>query len=476
MRNSSQALLKDFKQWDFPKSPDTLTAEEQSQLLLDFNRHQRLFVEHLLGLPFVATSLLSICMDVVKGLRPIRKVLTYSHCQLGKKRLQSSLVPIRNEVSKCKKNWKFSLDSKNQYNEIARARAWDSYKVNRKKIAKYVLGVGIKPLYYLSFVKTLRLDFLRLCELRQEMKTCESFKRYGYLLLASRRIKNKWGLTANEMKEALSLISRHYDEAVRIQEKLVLANMPLVASISKAYQGHGVSSSDLMQAGALVLTEAIRKFDISLGVKFSDFVGNLLQFKFKKEIVEARRIGYSGVEGFEAEVLARSCIDVLENVGEPLEISSQTRDILSVLLAPFHPKQQEVFILTFGIEDGISLSCQECASKVGYTPNTVLTYRKMILKQMRIWAASRTFIDCFCNCGAETLVLSYYHGKILTTKAAIENLPKAEQNIVRLFFGISHKSRSIEECAKVMDLPIERVVYLLRHAVRTLCKFANIKK
>ncbi|MCG8348450.1 MAG: sigma-70 family RNA polymerase sigma factor [Chloroflexales bacterium] len=53
--------------------------------------------------------------------------------------------------------------------------------------------------------------------------------------------------------------------------QLIHSNLRLVVSISRRYQGHGLSLLDLIQEGSLGLMRAVDKFDPSRGLKFSTY-------------------------------------------------------------------------------------------------------------------------------------------------------------------------------------------------------------
>ena len=55
------------------------------------------------------------------------------------------------------------------------------------------------------------------------------------------------------------------------REKLIQANLRLVVSIARKYQGNGVSFEDLIQAGNEGLIKAVTKFNPALGYKFSTY-------------------------------------------------------------------------------------------------------------------------------------------------------------------------------------------------------------
>ena len=67
------------------------------------------------------------------------------------------------------------------------------------------------------------------------------------------------------------LIKAYKERAKELRKRFVKANLRLVLSIANRYTGRGLPLSDLIQEGNLGLMRAVRRFDYTMGYKFSTY-------------------------------------------------------------------------------------------------------------------------------------------------------------------------------------------------------------
>ena len=79
----------------------------------------------------------------------------------------------------------------------------------------------------------------------------------------------RWKLLTEEEEHRLSARALKGDE--RAVNRLVEANLRLVAHVAREYQGRGLAPEDLISEGNMGLVKAASKYDASRGVRFAGY-------------------------------------------------------------------------------------------------------------------------------------------------------------------------------------------------------------
>jgi RNA polymerase primary sigma factor len=255
------------------------------------------------------------------------------------------------------------------------------------------------------------------------------------LELFLRAARNHKLLTAEEEIELAKRIEKGDLEA---KERMINANLRLVVSQARRYQGHGLSMEDLVQEGMLGLIRAVEKFDWRRGFKFSTY-GTLW-------IRQAIQRG-------------------LQNHGRTIRV-------------PVHVAQRQVKVRKIESELSTKLSREptdeEIAAVAELTPDEV--------NELRELSRGLASLDQPVSEDGETAL-----GDLLPADRAepsdevesadrdrhlhevVQQLPEAERNVISLRFGLTGEDpRTLKQTGSELGISAERARELEERGLRRL--------
>ncbi|HZO87700.1 MAG TPA: sigma-70 family RNA polymerase sigma factor [Chthonomonadaceae bacterium] len=83
---------------------------------------------------------------------------------------------------------------------------------------------------------------------------------------------------------------RNPEEAREAKERLIAANLRLVASVARRYLGHGMPIEDLMQEGTIGLIRAVERFNYRKGYRFSTYAIWWIRRAISRAIADQARL------------------------------------------------------------------------------------------------------------------------------------------------------------------------------------------
>ena len=242
-------------------------------------------------------------------------------------------------------------------------------------------------------------------------------------------------LTAAEEIELAKRIERGDLEA---KERMINANLRLVVSQARRYQGHGLPMEDLVQEGMLGLIRAVEKFDWRRGFKFSTY-GTLW-------IRQAIQRG-------------------LQNHGRTIRV-------------PVHVSQRQVKVRKIETDLSTKLGREPTDEEIAAVAELPLDE----ITELRELSRAMTSLDQPVSEDGETAL-----GDLLASERpepveevaeterdqrineAVGRLPAAEQSVIRLRFGLAgEEPRTLRQAGSELGITAERARQLEEQGLRRL--------
>lgn len=92
-------------------------------------------------------------------------------------------------------------------------------------------------------------------------------------------------------EEEIALARRYQEhQDLKAAEQLVLFNLRHVVPIVRSYRGYGLSEADLLQEGSIGLMKAVKRFDITAGVRLMTFASHWIRAEINEYVLKNWRM------------------------------------------------------------------------------------------------------------------------------------------------------------------------------------------
>ena len=239
--------------------------------------------------------------------------------------------------------------------------------------------------------------------------------------------------------EEIELANRIAEGDQSAKNELVEANLRLVVSLARHYQGCGLSYQDLIQEGNIGLIKAAEKFDVSKGFRFSTYASWWIKQALSRAIADQSRT-------------IRIPVHMTENINK---FKKTERELLSKLNR--EPKIKE-------IADAMGISEKQAKEIQSYIVEPTSL-------DIQVGDDDDTTIGSFIEdthfVNPESAYIKESNGDVVN--AVLDTLSDREANILRLRFGIGDKkAMTLEEVGKEYGLTRERIRQIEAKALRKL--------
>lgn len=211
------------------------------------------------------------------------------------------------------------------------------------------------------------------------------FRRFNYLKHTACKLRDQLN-PARAKSTVMDKIEKLYDEAVKVKNQIVRANLRLVVSIAKRHVGGADEFFELVSDGNMSLIRAVEKFDFSRGNKFSTYASWAIMKNYARTIPD----GYKQRDRFRSgnDEMFVAAEDDRSDQYEQESAQQQRENQVDRILSRLDEREKKIIISRFGLDHRQEpLTLKEVGAEMGVTKERVRQIEARALNKLRLAAA-----------------------------------------------------------------------------------------
>jgi len=419
---------------------DLLTKDEEYELAVKIETGYRMIERQFLSFPCAINKLLEICKQVETSSRSLDQVSRVEiEAMMDKHAFWAERQRFIRRVKSIEKDYKsLLLLYKKHRKDKSKALEWRIFEKEERILRK----LSILSLQHGVVNGAIQIFKEKIARLEKIVRTIPRLRNQTEIHLYTRERKQllkELGANTNHINETVMIVEAWEDLINRARQRMIEGNMRLVISIAKKYVNRGLEFADLVGEGNNGLIKAVEKFDYRKGYKFSTYATWWIRQAITRAIGDqARTVRVPAHILDTMNKVARAQRDMIQDLGrEPtVEEIAQHLDLPTdkVRIA------QNISLIPISLDKPID---DEESSFVG----------DFISDPMADSPSRRAAISILKDRFTEIL----------------KDLPKREEKIIRLRFGLNDgMPRTLEEVGRMFNITRERVRQIEAKALRKL--------
>jgi RNA polymerase primary sigma factor len=427
---------------------DLLTKEEEYELAVKIETGYRMIERQFLHYPCAVSKLMEVCKQVEqchKSLDQVSRVEIES--MMDKRSFWAERQRFIRRVKSIQRDYVSLLQLYKRYRrDKSKTTEWRAFEKEERilrKLSVLALQHGVVNSAILTFKEKLE----RLRKVEKTLPRLRNKTEINTYTKERRMLNNELGGNHGCVGETIKIVSAWEDLINRARQRMIEGNMRLVISIAKKYVNRGLEFADLVGEGNNGLIKAVEKFDYRKGYKFSTYATWWIRQAITRAIGDqARTVRVPAHILDTMNKVARAQRDMIQDLGrEPtVEEVANRLEIPTDKVRMAH----NISLIPISLDKPID---DEESSFVG----------DFISDPMADSPSRRAAISILKDRFTDIL----------------RDLPKREEKIIRLRFGLNDgMPRTLEEVGRMFNITRERVRQIESKALKKLRHPTRLRK